>query len=103
MAKEKKAADPKELSVEDKLKALYKLQTINSTIDEIKLLRGELPLEVQDLEDELAGIRTRIDNFNEDWEVELNTDNIRLDGAKSYIGIRNTFEYNRLKSDFDRN
>ena len=46
---------------------------------------------------------TRIDNFNEDWEVELNTDNIRLDGAKSYIGIRNTFEYNRLKSDFDRN
>ena len=41
MAKEKKAADPKELSVEDKLKALYKLQTINSTIDEIKLLRLE--------------------------------------------------------------
>ena len=45
----------------------------------------------------------RIDLFDEDWEVELNTDNIRLDGAKSYIGIRNTFEYNRLKSDFERN
>jgi putative ATP-dependent endonuclease of OLD family len=45
----------------------------------------------------------RIDEFDEDWEVELNTDNIRLDGAKSYIGIRSTFEYNRLKSEFERN
>lgn len=49
------------------------------------------------------GDNNRIDLFEEDWEVELNTDNIRLDGAKSYIGIRNTFEYNRLKSDFERN
>jgi len=45
----------------------------------------------------------RVNVFEDDWEVELNTDNIRLDGAKSYIGIRNTFEYNRLKSEFERN
>jgi len=45
----------------------------------------------------------RVNVFEDDWEVELNTDNIRLDGARSYIGIRNTFEYNRLKSEFERN
>lgn len=52
-----------EISVEDKLKALFKLQQADSQIDKIKTLRGELPLEVQDLEDEIAGIQTRIDNI----------------------------------------
>ena len=51
MAKEAKK-DPQELTVEQKLKALFQLQTMLSKIDEIKTLRGELPLEVQDLEDE---------------------------------------------------
>ena len=50
MAKEKK--DPADFSVEDKLKNLYQLQSILTEIDKIKTLRGELPLEVQDLEDE---------------------------------------------------
>ena len=57
MAKEAKK-DPQELTVEQKLKALFQLQTMLSKIDEIKTLRGELPLEVQDLEDEIAGLRT---------------------------------------------
>ena len=52
-----------EITVEDKLKALYELQTVVSEIDKIKTLRGELPLEVQDLEDEIAGLKTRVDNF----------------------------------------
>ena len=57
MAKEAKK-DPQELTVEQKLKALFQLQTMLSKIDEIKTLRGELPLEVQDLEDEIAGLST---------------------------------------------
>ena len=55
MAKEK-VKDPAELSVEEKLKNLYSLQTMLSEIDKIKTLRGELPLEVQDLEDEIEGL-----------------------------------------------
>jgi hypothetical protein len=57
------ANQEKELSVEEKLKTLYQLQTMLSEIDRIKTLRGELPLEVQDLEDEIAGLETRIQNY----------------------------------------
>lgn len=59
----------KEISVEQKLKALYDLQCIMSQIDKIKILRGELPREVQDLEDEIIGLQTRIQNFNKDCET----------------------------------
>ena len=52
--------------------ALYELQKIDSKIDEINKVKGELPLEVQDLEDEMTGLRTRIDNINAEIE-ELNT------------------------------
>ena len=72
MAKEVKK-EAVELTVEEKLKTLYQLQTILSEIDKIKTLRGELPLEVQDLEDEVAGLKTRMDNYR----TEI--DNIRAD------------------------
>ena len=65
MARETKK-DPQELSVEERLKALYQLQTTLSKIDEIKTLRGELPLEVEDLEDEIVGLNTRIDKIKTD-------------------------------------
>ena len=65
------AKQEKELTVEERLKALYQLQTTLSEIDRIKTLRGELPLEVQDLEDEIAGLETRIQNFKADID-ELN-------------------------------
>lgn len=55
--------DPTDLTVEEKLKALYQLQTTLSGIDEARALRGELPLEVQDLEDEIAGLNTRIEKI----------------------------------------
>jgi len=55
--------DPTDLSVEEKLKALYQLQTTLSSIDEKRALRGELPLEVQDLEDEIAGLTTRVEKI----------------------------------------
>ena len=61
-----KTAETVEISIEDKLHALYKLQVADSEIDKIRILRGELPLEVQDLEDEIAGLETRITNYEEE-------------------------------------
>ena len=62
---DKNKAD-QQLSVEKRLKSLYELQTILSQIDRIKTVRGELPLEVRDLEDNIEGLRTRIDNYKKD-------------------------------------
>lgn len=59
---EKVKSHDTEISVEDRLRALYSLQLVDSEIDKIKTLRGELPLEVQDLEDEIAGLETRLGN-----------------------------------------
>jgi predicted nucleic acid-binding Zn-ribbon protein len=55
--------DPTDLSVEEKLKTLFQLQTALSSIDEKRALRGELPLEVQDLEDEIEGLNTRVEKI----------------------------------------
>lgn len=55
-----------ELTIEKKLIALYNLQQVHSQIDKINIVRGELPLEVQDLEDEIAGLETRVDNYIQD-------------------------------------
>ncbi|MEJ6710562.1 MAG: C4-type zinc ribbon domain-containing protein [Flavobacteriales bacterium] len=59
-------AKAKQSTVEEKLIALYTLQSIDTEIDKIKILRGELPLEVQDLEDEIAGLQTRVTNINDE-------------------------------------
>ncbi len=61
-AKQTKTAET-ELTIEEKLRALYSLQLVDSEIDKIRTLRGELPLEVQDLEDDVAGLETRIGNL----------------------------------------
>lgn len=66
MAKEKQ--DKNDIPVEEKLKALYELQTVDSKIDNIRILRGELPLEVRDLEDNAVGIETRLANFKTEIE-----------------------------------
>ena len=69
------------LSVESRLRSLYELQTILTEIDRIKTIRGELPLEVKDLEDNLAGLHTRIDNFTaeiEELKVRLSQEKDRL-------------------------
>ena len=60
--------DPTDLTVEEKLKTLFQLQTTLSGIDENRALRGELPLEVQDLEDEIAGLNTRIEKIQHEIE-----------------------------------
>jgi predicted nucleic acid-binding Zn-ribbon protein len=63
---EKAKTHDAEISVEERLRALYSLQLVDSEIDKIKTLRGELPLEVQDLEDEIAGLETRLSNLKEE-------------------------------------
>lgn len=60
------AMDHNEFTVEERLKALYVLQEIDSNIDKIRTIRGELPMEVADLEDEIVGLNTRITNINEE-------------------------------------
>lgn len=59
-------ASKTEITIEEKLKALYELQTVDSKIDAIRIERGELPLEVQDLEDEIEGLQTRVSNFEDE-------------------------------------
>ena len=86
MAKEAKK-DPQELTVEQKLKALFQLQTMLSKIDEIKTLRGELPLEVQDLEDEIAGLSTRIDRIKAEiaeLKSAIATKKVEIETSKSF-------------------
>lgn len=71
MATQKKTAEV-DYSMQEKIMALYELQKIDSKIDEINKVKGELPLEVQDLEDEMTGLKTRVDTINAEIE-ELNT------------------------------
>lgn len=70
MATQKKTAEV-DYSMQEKILALYELQKIDSKVDEINKVKGELPLEVQDLEDEMTGMKTRIDNINAEID-ELN-------------------------------
>ena len=64
-----KNVETKEISVEERLRALYNLQMVVSEIDKIRTIRGELPLEVQDLEDEVAGLKTRIEKCQNDLQT----------------------------------
>jgi predicted nucleic acid-binding Zn-ribbon protein len=68
-----KASNLKDISVEEKLRTLYEMQRVDSEIDKIRTLRGELPLEVQDLEDEIAGLDTRIVNLNNEVKELVDT------------------------------
>ena len=77
-----------EFSVEDRLRALYDLQLIHSRIDKIRSVRGELPLEVEDLEDEVAGLEVRISKLEEDskkFTDDIKSKEIATEHAKSMI------------------
>ncbi|GEQ87121.1 hypothetical protein ULMS_26290 [Patiriisocius marinistellae] len=102
----------KELTVEEKLRALYDLQLIDSRIDEIKNVRGELPLEVEDLEDEVAGMNTRMEKLNSDLEViqddikaKKNAIEVSKELMKKYTAqqdnVRNNREYNALSKEVE--
>jgi predicted nucleic acid-binding Zn-ribbon protein len=105
-------AKTKELSVEDKLRALYSLQLIDSKIDEIRNVRGELPLEVEDLEDEVAGLTKRLEKFKTDLDsidVQIKEKKNAIDEHKAAIkkyqeqqkNVRNNREYNSLTKEIE--
>ncbi|MBS7154642.1 MAG: hypothetical protein KH112_03395 [Sanguibacteroides justesenii] len=101
-----------ELTVEEKLQNLYELQRIDTEIDKIKTLRGELPLEVQDLEDEIAGLETRIENLKvELGELDKTASTRKMDikkaeeAIKKYSeqldNVRNNREYDALSKEIE--
>ena len=101
MAKEtKKFTTPMEMTVEQKLKSLYKYQTVLSKIDEIRTIRGELPLEVQDLEDEIEGLGARITRLQEDFKT-FNSNIIRWNEEK--INAQTAVERSQVKLNDIRN
>ncbi len=101
-----------QVSIEQKLKALYSLQQIDSQVDKIRIVRGELPLEVEDLEDEIAGLETRIEKYDLETE-ELNKAIVDKQNAtadskvliKKYeeqqMNVRNNREYDSLTKEIE--
>ncbi|WP_373833729.1 zinc ribbon domain-containing protein [Bacteroides heparinolyticus] len=104
--------DPTELSVEEKLKTLYQLQTTLSTIDEKRALRGELPLEVQDLEDEIEGLTIRIEKIQfeiKDFKSAISQKKAEILEAQASVDrynrqlneVKNNREYDTLSKEIE--
>ena len=104
--------EPTEMSVEDKLKALYQLQTTLSAIDEKRALRGELPLEVQDLEDEIEGLSTRIEKIQneiEEFRTAISQKKADIAEAEASVAryqtqlndVKNNREYDMLNKEIE--
>lgn len=104
--------EAKEMSVEQKLQALYELQTTLTAIDEKRALRGELPLEVQDLEDEIAGLDTRIEKIDAEIKEfqsaitmkkgEVQEAQANLERYNNQLNeVRNNREYDSLSKQID--
>ncbi len=107
-----KVTKDEEVSVEQKLIALYTLQQIDSQIDKIKIVRGELPLEVEDLEDEIAGLETRIANFHKEEEeqkesiteqkgVIKDSQTLISKYKEQQMNVRNNREYDSLSKELE--
>ncbi len=104
--------DPTDLPVEERLKTLYQLQTTLSGIDEKRALRGELPLEVQDLEDEVEGLTTRIEKIQreiEEFEQAVTMKKGEIETAKASVerykaqlnDVKNNREYDTLSKEIE--
>jgi predicted nucleic acid-binding Zn-ribbon protein len=104
--------DEKDISVELKLRALHELQTVVSEVDKIKVLRGELPLEVQDLEDEIAGLKTRLINLDSEiknLDTATNNKKIAIKDSQALIAkyteqqnnVRNNREFDSLSKEIE--
>ena len=104
--------DPMDMPVEERLKTLYQLQTTLSEIDEKRALRGELPLEVEDLEDEIAGLTTRIEKIQNDIEEyqravaqkkgEIETAKASVERYKTQLNdVKNNREYDTLSKEIE--
>lgn len=101
-----------EISVEEKLRALYDLQIIDSRLDEIRNTRGELPIEVEDLENEIEGLETRADRFRKEikqQKEDIEARNADIKKSKSLIdkyktqkeNIRNNKEFESLEKEIE--
>ena len=101
-----------EVSVEERLRALYDLQLIDSRVDEIRNLRGELPLEVRDLEDEVEGLNTRLEKLNSNLvtvDEDIKSKKNLIEEAKTLIkkyaeqqkNVRNNREFNSLTKEIE--
>ncbi len=110
--KTKKEKKSKEITMERKLKYLYDLQVVDTEINKFEVLRGELPLEVQDLEDELAGLTTRIENLEvelQDMEQAVANKKNEIVEAQALIkkygdqqnNVRNNREYDSLSKEIE--
>lgn len=110
--KQAEAAEVLEVTIEKKLKALYSLQQIDSQIDKIQIIRGELPLEVQDLEDEIAGLQTRITKLKDEVKAldkQVSEKKVAIDESNSLIkryteqqmNVRNNREYDSLTKEIE--
>ncbi|MEX0981029.1 MAG: C4-type zinc ribbon domain-containing protein [Bacteroidales bacterium] len=112
MANKKTDAGTAEMTVAEKLRALYELQQVATLIDKIRILRGELPLEVQDLEDEIAGLETRVAKYQEDidsLEKSISDKKQEIVNAQALIkkyeeqqnNVRNNREYDSLSKEIE--
>ena len=108
----KPVEDPIEVSVEQKLVALYTLQQVDSKIDEIRAYRGNLPLEIQDMEDEIAGLETRITNLKDEskkHQKDISDYKIKIKEIEALIkkyeeqqnNVRNNREYDSLTKEIE--
>ena len=100
------------VSVKDRLRALYQLQMIDSQVDSIRIVRGELPLEIEDLEDLLAGLQTRLEKLNSELDAInneiLTKKNANLDAEalvkkyeKQLKNIKNNREFSSLTKELE--
>lgn len=112
VTKSKTITEPRETTIEKKLKLLYSLQLTDSNIDKIRTLRGELPLEVQDLEDEIAGLNTRIQNYErdiKDQEEQISNKKHEIKEAEALIkkyeaqqmNVRNNREFDSISKEIE--
>ncbi len=99
-------------NVEEKLRALYDLQLIDSRVDKIRIIRGELPLEVEDLEDEIAGLQTRLNNYQEEYkglEAQISdkknsikdSEGLMKKYAEQQNNVRNNREFDSLNKEIE--
>jgi predicted nucleic acid-binding Zn-ribbon protein len=104
--------DPKLMSVEDKLRSLYRLQLIDSEIDKIQTIRGELPIQIQDLEDDIAGLETRVSKLVEEkaeLEQSIVDKGIQIKDSEAAIlkykeqqnDVRNNREFDSLNKEME--
>ena len=112
ITKQESSQDSGEVTIEKKLIALYSLQQIDSQVDKIRIIRGELPLEVQDLEDEIAGLETRIENYlqeNSALEKSITEKKFSIKDSQALIkkyeeqqmNVRNNREYDSLTKEIE--